>query len=169
MGDRAGKTLFGWKHRFGCGVVWAVSSAHALCEIKEFSPQLWFSHAENRAKPCANRVSAVAGQILPSTLTLVSRPAPSLMSLRVEDQGGPALLCQASPGLLEGWRGTSVSPNPLLFLRQRQAVSPKHPSHALRSGGAVAGKSVLWTVLVVLAQVGPRVGFQRPQAQLVSV
>ena len=48
------------------------------------SPVPWFFHAENGAKPCADRVSAVVGQILPSMLTLASRLAPTLVSLRSE-------------------------------------------------------------------------------------
>lgn len=133
MGDMAGKTFFRWKHGFRCGAVWSVSSAdaHALCELKEFSSQPWFSHA----KPCANGVSTVVGQILPSMLTLVSRPAPTLMSLRAElrhSREDP--LCCVK--LLWGCRRAGKAPlclqNP--FSRQRQAVSPKTPSRALQSG-----------------------------------
>lgn len=46
------------------------------------SPVPWFSHAENGAKPCADRVGAVMGHVLPSMLTLASWLAPTLTSVR---------------------------------------------------------------------------------------
>ena len=137
--DRPGKTLFRCERGFGCRPVWAASSAdpHSLCELKERSPQPWFSRAEDGAKPCADGLSAVMGQILSSLSTPVSRLVPTLMCLGAELRCTQEdLLCHAEPS--QGCHGAGEAPlylqNHSLFPGEDR-LCPKDPLCQHYEGG----------------------------------